>query len=408
MKIAYLSNCFPSPFESYVVDEIVRLRSEGIEVLASSARRARALPPDLQAWSKETLYLQAPRIFVGLRALIRCCCGYDQLRPFLLRIVRGDERVVRRAKALLHIFLGVYYAELLRDQKVDHIQVHHGYFSSWIAMVAAKMLGITYSMTLYGSDLLIHAAYLDIKLERCSFCFTISEYNRKVIFQRYPQVARDKILLRRVGADLCERGSVPPEAFECDHRFLLLVPGRLHAIKNHAFLIDACAILKARGFDFVCFIVGDGPERRRIEKQVRTLGLQSEIKLLGHVSREDLLALYPLADVVVLASKSEGIPIVLMEAMARGCAVLAPNITGIPELVIDGKTGFLYEPGSISDFIGRVLLVSRSRNALDQLRRAARDHVSAYFNRVVNLEKFVETLLVKLDSRVPDENPVLQ
>jgi glycosyltransferase involved in cell wall biosynthesis len=408
VKIAYLANCFPSPVEPYVMDEVARLRAEGMEVLASSARRVGALPRDLASWSRETLYLQATRLRTFLWSLVRCGTGYRQLRPFLLRIISGDESLVLRGKALLHTWLGVYYASLLEGKKIDHIHLHHGYFSSWVAMVAARLLGITYSMTLHGSDLLVKAAYLDIKLERCSVCFTISEYNRKIIFQRYPQISHDKVLLRRLGVEVPERGPATLQLSEHDHRFVVLVPGRLHAIKNHSFLITACAALKTCGFDFVCFLAGDGPERRKIEKQIRTLSLEREIKLLGHVVHEDLNAIYPLADLVVLTSKSEGIPVVLMEAMAHGCAVLAPNITGIPELVIDGETGILYEAGSVSDFVSRVLFVQRTRNALGPLRRAAREHVRAQFNRGINLEGFVKALCANIPPEVADENSVLQ
>jgi glycosyltransferase involved in cell wall biosynthesis len=408
MRIAYLTNCFPSAVEPYVMDEIEALRARGVKVLASSARKVGELAPDLQGWSRETLYLQRLRFGAVLLSLIRCCTEYRQLHPFLVRIAIGDESLVRRAKALLHTWLGVYYSVLLQGKQIDHIHVHHGYFSSWIAMVTARVLGISYSMTLHGSDLLINAAYLDIKLEHCRACFTISEYNRNVIFRRYAGIAQEKIRLRRLGVDVPERGSATREVSKSDHRFVLLVPGRLHAIKNHSFLLTACAALKARGFDFVCFIAGEGPERRRIEKQIRRLGLQSEVKLLGHVAHEDLIALYPLADLVVLTSKSEGIPVVLMEAMAHGCVVLAPNITGIPELVIDGKTGFLYEPGSVNDFADGVMLASRSRSALGPVRGAARNLVSKDFNRAVNSDRFIDVLSANVCPKIPDENPVLQ
>jgi glycosyltransferase involved in cell wall biosynthesis len=100
-----------------------------------------------------------------------------------------------------------------------------------------------------------------------------------------------------------------------------------------------------------------------------------------------------MCDLVVLTSRSEGIPLVLMEAMAHGRTVLAPRITGIPELVEDGKTGFLYQPGSIEDFVERVEMISRSRPALGPLRCAARRHVLAHFNREWNLAAFADTFI---------------
>ncbi|HEY2116008.1 MAG TPA: hypothetical protein VGJ51_13010, partial [Candidatus Angelobacter sp.] len=96
-------------------------------------------------------------------------------------LLRGKEPPTRRLKALLHTWLGAYYAVLLQKRGVEHIHVHHGYFGSWIAMVAARLLGIAYSLTLHGSDLLVNGSYLDAKLKNCRFCATISEFNRDYI-----------------------------------------------------------------------------------------------------------------------------------------------------------------------------------------------------------------------------------
>ena len=123
----------------------------------------------------------------------------------------------------------------------------------------------------------------------------------------------------------------------------LLAVGRLHPVKDHAFLIEACRQLQSFDVRFECMIAGEGPERRHLEVLIRKYGLEDRVTLLGHVRREQMGSLYDRADLVVLTSRSEGIPLVLMEAMARGKIVLAPAITGIPELVITGKSGFLYQ-----------------------------------------------------------------
>ncbi len=392
MKVAYLANRFPSCVEPYVMEEIAGLRARGIEVLPTSARQAGELSPQLEAWQKQTLYLQSPRWLPLLRTVATCCSQYRALLPFFRRISSGHETLLQRIKALLHTCLGVYYAVLLRDEKVQHIHVHHGYFSAWIAMVAARLLGITYSMTLHGSDLLLHAAYLDMKLRHCATCYTVSEYNRDYIFRHYPELPHEKVLLRRLGVDLSAIDRGIHEQSRSDHRFIVLTAGRLHPVKDHPFLIRACAALKARSVDFVCFIAGAGPERKKLEKQIGDLGLQREVKLLGQIPHEDLEAIYPLADLFVLTSESEGIPLVLMEAMAHGRPVLAPNITGIPELVLDGKTGFLYTPGSIGNFVARFELIYSSSTALNPVRRAAREHVNTFFNGALNLRRFAETL----------------
>ena len=194
------------------------------------------------------------------------------------------------------------------------------------------------------------------------------------------------------------------------HRLVMLAVGRLHAVKDHAFLVRACRLLKNRDVPFVCLIAGEGPERTSIERLIRDLDLRGEVRLVGHLSRQQLDTCYLAVDLVVLTSRSEGIPLVLMEAMARGTPVLAPAITGIPELVIDGNNGFLYQPGSLEDFVARVELVHRAESALGPLCRAARQHVLKHFNRENNLASFCNLFLTHIDGTVEHhyENPILQ
>jgi glycosyltransferase involved in cell wall biosynthesis len=324
--------------------------------------------------------------------------------------------------------MGACYAVLLEGRGIDHIHVHHGYFGSWIAMVAARLLGVEFSMTLHGSDLLLHATYLDTKLANCAFCLTISEYNRRYIRQCYPDLDAEKVIVARLGVEVSEHAALAaPRAHTKDDPFTILAVGRLHAVKDHAFLVRACAQLHDREVPFECLIAGDGPERRNLESLIRQCGLKGRVSLLGHVPREQMESLQDRADLVVLTSRSEGIPLVLMEAMARGKIVLAPAITGIPELVIAGQTGFLYEPGSPDDFVDRLLFIRSLLQApdhpeirpyilsaarqLDWVRHAAQLQVWHNFNRSKNLESFGDVFvrrIVPQTESVPDENLVLQ
>jgi len=392
--VAYLANQFPSLVEPYVTDQIHELRRRAVTVIPCSARHALpALDSELRLFNAETLYLQPLRIKLAIHAAFLCILKFPLLRDFFCRVIlQGNEPLRKRLRTLLHTWLGVYYALLIKRSRPEHIHVHHGYFSSWIAMVAARMLGIDFSMTLHGSDLLLHPAYLDIKLKYCSFCVTISEFNRQHVLERYPEIQPAKIVVRRMGVDagnnhieLPRRGSLA-----------MLAVGRLHPVKDHVFLVRACRVLKDRGVSFSCLIAGDGPERASIEALICELDLQDNIPLLGHLSRQQLDIHYAAADLVVLTSRSEGIPLVLMEAMVRGKPVLAPAITGIPELVLDGKNGFLYRPGSLEDFVARVELVRRSESALGPLGRAARRHVLQHFNREKNLAAFCNLILTNI------------
>jgi colanic acid/amylovoran biosynthesis glycosyltransferase len=415
VTVAYLANLFPSPVEPYVGAEIEELRRRGVQVIAGSVRTpegpgwaSKAAERDPVSRDPDFVVLQPLRIALLAKAAWLCLRRWRLIADLIERVLlQGKETPAQRVKALLHTWLGACYALRLQQREVHHIHVHHGYFGAWIAMVASRLLNVGYSMTLHGSDLLTPAAYLDAKLKHCRFCVTISEYNRRYILEHYPGIEAGNVIVARLGVDVPEpAGSVDGARAAGGSRLRLLVVGRLHAVKDHAFLLRACARLGQRGLDFQCEIAGEGPERGKLEGLIRALGIEEKVCLLGHVAHEELDAVYQRADVVVLTSRSEGIPVVLMEAMARGKIVLAPAITGIPELVVHGQTGFLYEPGSVRDFVGMILwLDSRARESLvdvtsasqlDRVRQRARKQVRRHFNGKKNVESFGDLFLERL------------
>ena len=430
LTVASLANQFPSPVEPYVGEEIEELRRRGVRVIAGSVRRAKTKEEEaLSIKCGPEVVLQPLRIMVLLRAVWLCVRRWNRIWHLIVRVIcSGSESPVQRLKALLHTWMGACYAVLLQDRGVEHIHVHHGYFGSWIAMVAARLLGVGYTLTLYGSDLLLHGTYLDVKLKNCDLCLTVSEYNRRYILQHYPGIDAEKVMVSRMGVDVNDsEPSFVASPETGDAGFRLLAVGRLHAVKDHAFLVQACAQLQKLGVNLECSIAGSGPERQRLESLIQSGGLEKQVSLLGYVPDEQMDSLYDRADVVVLTSRSEGIPLVLMEAMARGKIVLAPAITGIPELVIAGKTGFLYEAGSLEDFVARLLFIRSLMQApdhpdlrpyilsaarqLDWVRQGARVQVRHNFNRSKNLESFCDFFIQRIAPQtesVPHENSVLQ
>jgi glycosyltransferase involved in cell wall biosynthesis len=403
--IAYLSNRYPSPVEPYVVDEIHELRKQWVHVIPCSARSVRSadLSSDLKPLAAETLYLQPLRWALLARSAWYFLRHFRQFADLFERVVvQGTESPLRRARCFLHTWLGVYYALMLDGRGVDHIHVHHGYFSSWVAMVAARVLGIEFSMTLHGSDLLVNRAYLDTKLKHCRFCLTVSGFNRDYIFEHYPSIDPCKVLVQRIGVAPPLLPGVRDE--EASKKYpLLLSVGRLHRVKDHAFLIEACKKLKDGGLRTLCLIAGEGPERKKLERMIRKLDLTEEVGLLGHVAHDQIQSHYAMADVVVLTSRSEGVPLVLMEAMAMGKIVLAPDITGIPELVVHGTTGFLYRQGSIEDFTRKLRMIWDLRQALEPVRKAARKHVRQHFDREANLAAFADVFLNRVAGETETE-----
>ena len=427
LTVAYLANQFPAAVEPYVGEEIQELRQRGVEVIPSTVRKPDAAPRGSNGADSEPeiLCLQPLRWLTLLRAFGFAARRWERIAGLVTRTLwQGRESPKHRLKALLHTWLGAYYAVLLQGRGVDHIHVHHGYFGSWVAMVAARLLGVSFSLTLHGSDLLLDGAYLDTKLKNCRFCLTISEYNRHYILQHFPAIDPGRIVVSRLGVDAPEQAESPQKANRTRHTFNLLAVGRLHAVKDHAFLIRACARLRDCGLEFECAIAGEGPERRHLKLLIVKNELQNRVILLGHVPRPQMDSLYRRADLVVLTSRSEGIPLVLMEAMVRGKIVLAPAITGIPEIVVAGRTGFLYAPGVLEDFVERILFLQQLMcgeddkvvSRLDWVRHAARVQVLHNFSRRKNLSRFGDRFLqlvatqefARQDWSAPHEDFVLQ
>jgi glycosyltransferase involved in cell wall biosynthesis len=417
LTVAYLANQFPAAVEPYVGEEIQELRKHGVKIIPGSVRRPDEAQQELvdSPSGTEILCLQPLQMLTLLQAVGLAVTRWQRIADLLKRVLlTGTESPMRRLKALLHTWLGAYYAVRLQERGVDHIHVHHGYFGSWIAMVAARLLGVDFSLTLHGSDLLVDGTYLDAKLKNFRLCFTISEYNRRYILEHFPGVDPGKIVVSRLGVDARVPSKSPgPVSRNERRRLTLLAVGRLHAVKDHEFLIRACARLRDRELDFECLIAGDGPERQHLESLIRENRLQDQLKLLGHVGRSHLDSLYRRADVVVLTSRSEGIPLVLMEALIRRRLVLAPAITGIPEIVIPGKTGFLYKPGALEDLVARILFLDTQMRSedrypvsrLDWVRHAAEAHVFHNFDRRKNLVHFADQFLQLIATRdVTDQN----
>ncbi len=415
--IAYIANECPSPLEPYVIDEITELRRCGTQVICCSGKRVS--PQDLslaeRAFWKETRYFQPLTDDQLMRAARRLASDrhnlWQLLRPLLCE--RGASPL-RRVRTVGHTLMGAAMAEQLAPLQVEHIHAHHGYFASWMALAAARLLGIGFSFTLHGSDLLQRADLLSAKLRACQFCITVSDFNRQYILRNYPSTPSEKIIVQRLGVDRVLSWPTPASAFDAgvekDHRrFCLLSVGRLHRVKNYRFLIQACAELRDQGIDFLCWIVGEGPERPNLESQITALGLQGRVYLIGQVPRSDLPGYYRYADLVVMTSKSEGIPVVLMEAMAHEKLVLAPEITGIPELVEHQRTGFLYQPGSLPDFVSAVSWIQSHQASLAGIQRAAAASIAASYNRQRNLRAFAEQFLARISQSEGDyAHPVLQ
>lgn len=350
MRVAYLVNQYPKVSHSFIRREILALERQGIEVVRFAVRGwdEELVDQQDQREREQTTYvlrngiaaLLLPTLFTALARPAQFC------RALLLawRMGRRSER-----PWLVHM---VYLAEachlenLLRDTGVTHLHAHFGTNSAEVAMLAHEVGGPPWSFTVHGSELHDNATFIGLaeKIRRCTFAVAICSYLRAQIYRLIEHTQWHKVQVVHCGLEPAfHAGAAGGQATA---RRLVCV-GRLSEEKGQLLLIDAAARLATQGEEFDLVLAGDGELRAAIETQIVKSGLQDRIRITGWISgiqvREEILA----ARALVLPSFAEGLPIVLMEAMALRRPVIASCIGGIPELVRHGQDGWLVPTGDV-------------------------------------------------------------
>jgi glycosyltransferase involved in cell wall biosynthesis len=226
-----------------------------------------------------------------------------------------------------------------------------------------------------------------------AFVVPISEYNRDLILEECGDQARAKLAVIHCGVDT--NFFHPPEHPPPDRPFSLLCVGTLHEVKGQKHLVEACRLLTEAGVDVRCTFVGDGPDRRALSGQIAAAGLEGRVELTGHRTRAEVAELLHSAHILVAPSvptrkgKREGIPVVLMEAMASGVPVVASRVSGIPELVADQVSGVLVPPGDERVLAAAIGRLHADRALRERLATAGRDKVVREFDVHVNAADLV-------------------
>ena len=241
--------------------------------------------------------------------------------------------------------------EEVRDLGADHLHAHYATFPSTAAMFLADRLGLTFSFTSHAHDIFEYDHLVAAKLERAAFNVTISQFNRKFVAEHVPHSRVDGMRVVHCGV---RPADFPYRRENRDPRMILTV-GRLDEIKGFPVLLEACDILRGRGVDFQCTIIGEGDLRPKLEARLHALKLEGLVTLPGAMKQEVVReALYQagtfvLPSVVSATGGRDGIPVALMEAMACGCPVVSTRVSGIPELIEHESTGLLATPGDANE-----------------------------------------------------------
>ncbi|MEL6792710.1 MAG: glycosyltransferase, partial [Pseudomonadota bacterium] len=232
---------------------------------------------------------------------------------------------------------------------------HFANSSCSVAMLASEISGVPFSFTMHGPAIFFEATKwaLDEKIARARFVSCISHFCRSqaMLFSSPDHWGKLRIVHCGVEPDRYARGDHEPAK-------RLIFVGRLAAVKGVLIALEALARVRADHPDATLTLVGDGVERARIEARIADMGLTDVVRLTGYLSQSDVAAELARSDVFVLPSFAEGVPVVLMEAMATGLPVVATRVAGIPELVEDGVSGRVVAPGdaeALADAIAEIL-----------------------------------------------------
>lgn len=391
VHVGYIMSRFPKITETFVLYEMKALEELGarVDVFPLLAHPDGPRHPEAEEYVERAYYTPflSPEIAAAnWRRLRRDPAAWVKTWLDALRGTWGSPTFF--LGALLYYPKCVAFAEWMERLGVEHIHAHFANHPALAAFVVHRLTGIPYSFTAHGSDLHVDRRMLREKVADAVFVVTVSEYNRDLIAEECGEDAREKIAIIHCGADqeVFAEGSSPATIAGNTSTLRIACVASFEEVKGHRYLLEACRLLADRSVDFHCDILGDGPLRDDVENRVLELGLSEAITIHGAVPRPEVERTLARSDVAVLCSyptaagKREGIPVALMEGMMSGLPVVASGLSGIPELVDDGRTGFLVPPGDPWKLADRLQRLAARPELRRRMGRAGREKVATEFD----------------------------
>ncbi len=383
MRIAYLVNQYPMVSISFIRREIAALEAMGLTVRRFAVRHwdGQLVDPADHEEARRTRYI----LSAGIAALSATLLVTVLTRPrrFLaaltlaLRMGRRSQRGATRH--LAYLAEACLLRRWLAHDQVTHVHTHFGTNSTTVALLTRVLGGPGYSFTVHGPEEFDQPMALGLpeKIDQAAFVVAVSSFGRSQLMRWCPHEQWEKLKVVHCGLDamfletsdtqVAIGGSVPPR---------LVCVGRLCEQKGQLLLVEAVGRLLREGVRVELVLVGDGEMRPQVEALVARLGIAANVRITGWATaqqvRQELLS----ARAMVLASFAEGLPVVLMEAMALGRVVVTTSIAGIPELVEDDRSGFLVPAGDVGTLV-EVLrgVLTMGDNELQRIGQAAAERV---------------------------------
>jgi colanic acid/amylovoran biosynthesis glycosyltransferase len=399
--IAYVAGQFPLRSETFVYREVRELRRRGHEVVCVSLHPPIAPPADAEDLNHGRIDVYGRHRTATLAAAAAEIVRHPlrSLATFVRACVdalRGDASGVKARLILpLQAIFSLGLARNLRSRRVRHIHAHFAHAPATLAMYAAAQLGVPFSFTGHANDLFQRRILLRTKLRRASFVSCISRWHRA--FYREQLDRDDEVYsIIRCGVDTAAFAPRLPVAGD---RLNVLTVCRLVEKKGVDTLIKACHRLDPAGESWRLQIAGDGPQRDELERLVDTLHVRNAVTFLGAVENDRVRELLSTADVFALPCRidsrgdKDGIPVVLMEAMAAGLAVVSGDLDAIRELIEHRRGGLLVpataDAGPLADALAAMRIDPTLRASLGH---EARRRVEEEFDLRVNVDRLEAAL----------------
>jgi glycosyltransferase involved in cell wall biosynthesis len=359
MRLGYLYSRYPVISQTFCDAEMLALERLGLELIIGSVH-----PPLTSLRHEHISCLRASIHYAPPQEILKILENAARTTGKWPRdlVQQHEQKYGPRVKAELRARNAFFFADFFGRNDVEHVHVHFANRAAHTALFLKEISGIPFSVTAHGQDFMKDLGSDDLLREICAaaeFVGAETDYSRELLCRRCPDSAA-KIHRVYNGIDLerfpITNGESPrpprseqPVAVPYQAPRIISV-GRLIEFKGFEHLIDACAELARRGFDFACDIIGDGPLRETLQSKIAKLNLSSRINLLGSLSQKAVLEKLQDADIFALASTTDAqgatdvFPTVILEAMASARSVVSTRLAGIPELVVDGETGVLVSP----------------------------------------------------------------
>jgi colanic acid/amylovoran biosynthesis glycosyltransferase len=384
MVIGYLVSQYPAASHTFIRREIDELRLRGLDIQTFSVRRPEPSEcrseRDYSAF-QQTFYVLPvsgiPLVAAHIAAIFTRPAAYFCVVALAFR--HRPPGVRAAIWAFFHFAESIVLARELNRRRIQHLHNHFANSGAIVGLLASAFLRLPWSMTLHGISETDYPAGLLLgkKIEAAQFVACVSHFGRAQGMRVTSPSQWRKLFIVRCGLNL----SALPEYHlrPSSARLRIICVGRLSPEKGQIGLLEAFADVPAQGIDAELVLVGDGPERSSIERKIHELGLSPCITLKGRLDEKSTLLEIASSDLLVLPSFMEGLPIVLIEAMALGVPVIATRVAGIPELIMDEKEGLLFRPADWGDLTQKITRLLRDEDLRRDLASAARAKVETEF-----------------------------